>query len=330
MTSRTSGISLNQVIKQQGWTIGVWVLLIALIFYYATLIPSFGGFQLASISKNSLPLVYLAMGQAVIVIAGGIDLSIGAQMVLLSSVAARLMEDQPFGTTLVLSVLIIVGGAILNGSVGWIVNMSGVPDIVVTLATSFIWTGLALVVLSSPGGGTSAGLRELFTGSEVGSGTNFTNSLIMMAIPALLLAYVLRQRRIGLAIYATGSDRNAAYLSGVDVRRAKVQAYGMGGAMAAMAGLATLGITGRGNPNLNGGTATLNSVAAIVLGGIALTGGRGSVLGAVAAAIIVFFLNPILSAKGVDPNTAQVLQGLLIIGVMMIAGVLEYRRRRQS
>jgi ribose transport system permease protein len=126
-----------------------------------------------------------------------------------------------------------------------------------------------------------------------------------------------------------GSDDTAAYLSGVDLRRTKITSYSIGGALAGMAGLATIAITGSGDPRASvGGIATLNSVAAIVLGGIALTGGVGSVVGAVAAAIILFFLNPILSAMKFDPNTAQVIQGVLIIAVMMVAGLLDLRRRR--
>jgi ribose transport system permease protein len=319
------------VVRQNSWNVGVWILLLALIGYYTTLIPSFGNFQMASIAKNSLPLVYLAIGQAVIVIAGGIDLSIGAQLVLTSAVAAQVMDGQAFGTTIALAILIVIGGALLNGSVGWVVNISGVPDIVVTLATSFVWSGVALLVLPSPGGGTSRGFRELFTGSEFGTGTNYVNSMIMMAVPAVALAFILRRRRVGLSIYAIGSDRNAAYLSGLDVRRAKIVSYAFGGAMAAMAGLATIAITGTGDPRFSiGSNATLNSVAAIVLGGVALKGGTGSIIGVVAAAIILFFLNPILSARGIDPNTAQVMQGALIVIVMMIAGQAEHRRQRAS
>lgn len=324
-------VMLAPALRQQAWNIGVWLLLIALVLYYTTLIPSFGNFQMASIAKNSLPLVYLAMGQAIIVMAGGIDLSIGAQLVLSGAIAAQLMDDQAFATTLGLGLLVIVAMAILNGTVGWIVNISRVPDIVVTLATSFIWSGVALVVLPSPGGGTSKGFRKLFTGSELGTGTNYVNSLIMMAIPAVGLAYILRHRKVGLSIYAVGSDRNAAYLSGINVERAKIWSYAFGGAMAGMAGLATIAITGSGDPRFSiGSNATLNSVAAIVLGGVALTGGTGSVIGVVAAAVILFFLNPILSAKGIDPNTAQVMQGSLIVIVMMIAGYSLHRRQRAS
>jgi ribose transport system permease protein len=318
-------------VRRHGWSFGVWLLLAVLIFWYVLLIPRFGSFQVASIIKNSLPLVYLAVGQAVVVIAGGIDLGAGAMLVLTNSAAATLMQDRPFVLTILIAFLIIAGAALLNGIVGWVINVSRVPDIVVTLATSFIYSGLALMILPGPGGGTSSGFRVLFTGSESGTGTNYWFSLVMLLVPVVLAALFMRRTRMGLSLYATGSDLNAAYLSGVDTRRAKVIGYGFGGAMAALAGLATVAITGSGDPRFSiGSNATLNSVAAIVLGGVALTGGIGSVVGAVAAAIIVFFLSPILSAMGIDPNTAQVVQGSLIVVVMMVAGLLALRRRRAN
>jgi ribose transport system permease protein len=319
----------RRFLVRHGWTVGVWLLLGALLVWYSTLIPSFGSFQMASIAKNSLPLVFLALGQAVIVIAGGVDLSIGAQMVLANVVAARYMDEHPFAVTLVVAVGVVLLLALVNGTVGLIVHTSKVPDIVVTLATSFIISGAALWVLPSPGGGTSAGFRKMFTGSDFGSGENFWPPIIVIAIATTVVAVVLRRTRTGLSLYAVGSDSNAAYLSGVGLRRSKITSYAIGGALAGMAGLATIAITGTGDPRASvGANATLNSVAAIVLGGIALTGGVGSVVGAVAAAIILFFLNPILSAMKFDPNTAQVIQGVLIIVVMMVAGLLELRRRR--
>ena len=315
--------------RRQGWSVGVWVLLAVLIIWYTQLIPRFGSFQVASIAKNSLPLSFLAVGQAVIVISGGIDLGLGAMLVLTNSVAAQLMNEQPLGVTLLIAVGIVLAAAVVNGSVGWVINRSRVPDIVVTLATSFIYSGLALLVLPGPGGGTSAGFRFLFTGSESGSGSNFIPAIVMLIIPVVAVAFFMRRSRTGLSLYAIGSDPNAAYLSGVDTGRAKIIAYAVGGALAAMAGLATVAITGSGDPRFSiGSNATLNSVAAIVLGGVALTGGVGSVIGAVAAAIIVFFLSPILSAMGIDPNSAQVVQGTLIALVMMLAGLLALRRRR--
>lgn len=330
--STTAAVSRNdwrRMARRHGWTVGVWLLLLGLIVWYSTLIPRFGAFQMASIAKNSLPLVYLSVAQAVIVIAGGIDLSVGAMLVLTNSIAAQLMHDQPFAMTLVIAVGVIVLAAVINGVVGWVITVSRVPDIVVTLATSFIFSGVALLVLPSPGGGTSTGFRILFTGSATGTGSNFWPALVMIAVPVTLIAYWLRRTRTGLSLYATGSDPLAAYLSAVRTAKAKIVAYAIGGGFAALGGLSALAITGSGESRFStGANFTLRSVAAIVLGGIALTGGTGSVVGAAAAGILLFTLSPALSAMGVDPNTAQVIQGALIVVVMMVAGLLELRRRR--
>ncbi|REK18143.1 MAG: ABC transporter permease [Actinobacteria bacterium] len=318
-------------LRRYGWNTGVWLLLIALLVFYASTIPSFGSFQIASIAKNSLPLVFLAIAQAVIVIAGGIDLAVGSMLILSNAVAAQLMDEQAFGITLMVAVLVILMAAALNGAVGWVISVSKVPDIVVTLATLFIIAGLALLVLPSPGGGTSDGFRALFTGSATGTGTNFWPALVMLFVPMLGAAWWMKHSRTGLSLYATGSDPTAAYLSGVNTARAKIVSYAVGGAFAAMGGLASLAITGSGESRFaTASNFTLKSVAAIVLGGVALTGGIGSVVGAAAAGIVLFVLSPVLSAMGVDPNTAQVIQGALIVLVMMIAGIVQLRRERAA
>ncbi len=314
---------------RHGWTAGVWLLLIVLVAWYAALLPKFGAFQINSILKNSLPLVFLAIGQGVVVIAGGIDLGVGSMMVLANSVAALLMEGQPFAMTLLIGVGIILGLAAMNAVVGWIVSVSGVPDIVVTLATLFIYGGLALLILPGPGGGTSEGMRWMFTGSTSGVGTNFWPPLIVLLLVTVGIAWFMRRTRPGLSLYASGSDLNAAYLSGVNTKKSKVLSYAISGGLAGMAGLAVLALTNVGDPRFAlAGQKTLESVAAIVLGGIALTGGVGSIVGVVAAGIIVFFLDLLLVAIGLDSNTSQVVQGVLIVVVMMVAGLLEVRRRR--
>lgn len=331
---KQNGLGRNRVgrtFSRNGWVIGVWLLLAVLLVWYANLIPVFGQFQITSISKNSLPLAYLAIGQAIIVIAGGIDLSMGALLLLSNVIAARLMHDQPLAVVFLVAIGLIAGLGLLNAFTGYIINISGVPDIVVTLATSYIWSGLALWILPSPGGGTAPEFRWLFTGSTAGVGGTYVVPIIMMIIPALIVFFVSRRTRIGLSMYALGSNGVAARLAGLDVRRAKIVSYAIGGAMAALAGLATVAITGTGDPRFSvGANATLNSVAAIVLGGIALTGGAGSVLGVVATSVILIMFNPILTAVGVNANNAQVIQGVLIAGVMMIGGLITLYRERAS
>ena len=167
MTARSA--SWRRALAQNGWTLGVWLLLGGLLFWYATLIPVFGEFQITSISKNSLPLIYLAIGQAIIVIAGGIDLSLGALLLLSNVLAARFMEDQAFGSVLLIAVAMIVGLALLNALTGYVISISGVPDIVVTLATSYIWSGVALWILPSPGGGTAPELSLALHRRRVGN-----------------------------------------------------------------------------------------------------------------------------------------------------------------
>ena len=311
--------------------LSVWLLLGALLFWYASLIPVFGSFQISSISKNSLPLVYLAIGQAIIVIAGGIDLSLGALMLISNVVAARFMHNQPLVIVFLVAISLIVGLGLLNALTGYVITLSGVPDIVVTLATSYIWSGLALWILPSPGGGTAPEFRWLFTGSQSGIGGSYIVPILMILIPVFLVFILSRRSRIGLSMYAIGSSSIAARLAGLDIRRAKITSYAIGGAMAALAGLATVAITGTGDPRFSvGANATLNSVAAIVLGGVALTGGTGSVLGVVATSVTLIMLNPILTAMGINANSTQVIQGVLIAGVMMIGGLVTLSRERAA
>ncbi len=322
--------SWRRWLRRHGWTFGVWLLLIILIAYYATLIPRFGAFQVASIVNNATPLVFLAVAQAVIVIAGGIDLGVGGMLVLSSVTAAQLMEGQAFGVTIVLAILILLAAALINAGVGWIITRSNVPDIVITLGSLYVFQGMALAVLPNPGGGTSDGFRWLFTGSDTGIGTNPWPAAVMMTVAVAAVAWWMGKTRSGLSLYAAGSDRTAAYLSGINADRVKIIAYAVGGAFAALAGLANTAIAGRGNATTVGGNLTLNSVAAIVLGGVALTGGIGSAIAVLPAGIILFFLNPILTAMGVDPHGAQVIQGVLIVFVMAVTGIIAWRRRRQS
>lgn len=318
----------SRLAHRHGWSAAAGFLFAALVLWYASLIPLFGNFQIAAILRSGLPLAFLAMAQGVIVLAGGIDLSIGSMMVLTNVTAARLMENQEAPAAIAIAFAVVAAAALLDAFVGWIITRSRIPDIVVTLATSFIFGGLALFILPSPGGGAPGGFRYIFTGSEFGIGSNPWPPLISIVVPLVALSYVMRGTRTGLSLYAVGSSSEAAFLSGLNVARAKIVSYAMGGAFAALAGLVTTAITGNGEPRFSiGSNATLNSVAAVVLGGIALTGGVGSPAGAAAAGYALFLLSPILTALRVDPNQGQVIQGILIVLVVLIGGLLQLRRK---
>jgi ribose transport system permease protein len=337
MTAATSTVEQRQGtqawrrwIQRHGWTVGIWLLLFVLVTWYSTLIPRFGGFQTATIIAGGTAWIFLGIAQAVVVIAGGLDLGVGGMLVLTSVTAAQFMDGQPLGVIVVIAICITVAAAVVNGFVGWIITVSKVPDIVITLGSLYIYQGLALMVLPKVGGGTSGSFRWIFTGSQNGIGSNPWPAIVVIIIPVIVVAWWMGRTRSGLSLYAIGSDKTAAFLSGVRDGRTKIVAFAVAGVFAALAGFSSVSISGVGNPTTDGGTLTLNAVAAIVIGGVALTGGIGSVIAVVPAAMILFFFNPILSALGVDPNRAQVIQGILIVLVMMIAGLLEWRRMRRS
>jgi ribose transport system permease protein len=215
-------------------------------------------------------------------------------------------------------------GVSIGALTGAAIVATGVPDIVVTLASSFIWAGAALVVLKTPGGGSPTDFQNLTTLANVWEW--LPNGLIVLIVAYALIWAPLRRTPLGLALYAVGSDREAAYLSGVRVGATRVFAYVLGGLFAALGGLALTSTTGIGSP-LSGDLYTLNSVAAIVLGGVALSGGKGGLLGPVVAAFVVSIVVAILVFWGVDSNYGQVIQGGLMVLVVMAGGLLLLRRR---
>jgi ribose transport system permease protein len=258
-----------------------------------------------------------------VVISRGVDLSVGSVMALTNVIAARLMEHHGMGTAIAVSVLVLVIGMVIGTLSGLAVVITEVPDIVVTLALSFVWAGVALVVLPTPGGGSPAEYQTLSSGSSLWEWT--PNGLLVLAAAYVLVWLPLRSRRTGLAIYAVGSDREAAYLSGVHVARTRVLAYTLGGLFSALGGLALTSTTSIGSP-LSGNFYTLTSVAAVVIGGVSLAGGKGGLVGPMLAAFILSAAVTVLTFLGADANYGQVIQGALIVAMVMLGGLLLRRR----
>jgi len=271
-----------------------------------------------------LPLALAAVAQAIVVISGGIDLSIGAMMALTSVVSATLMKGQTdeFGVVVVVGVLLL--GLVLGAVNGALVVVTRVPDIVVTLAMSFVWAGCALLVLKTPGGGSAQWLKDLVSGSL---GNEWIPKAAVVLIAVVALVWIpLRRSRLGLSIYAIGSNRLAAFRSGVPVGRTRIMAYVLTGLFAALGGLSLTASTGIGTPVP--GPYTLMSVAAVVLGGVALAGGRGGVFGAIVAVMILQLIRTDMTFLRVNTNLAVVVQGAILIGVVMIGSLIQLRRAR--
>ena len=209
---------------------------------------------------------------------------------------------------------------------GLIVVLSRVPDVVATLTMGFIWGGVALLIMEKPGGGAPPEFLNL------GAGTLFTtwlpNALILLAVAVSAIWIPLRLSKLGLQLYAIGSDRNAAFRSGVNVDRTRFSAYIFSGLFSAVGGLGLTMTTGIGAP-LAGVYYTLSGVAAVVIGGVSLAGGRGGILGPVIAAFVLTLIPADLIFLNIDPNFGQVIQGTLIVAIVMIGGFLAMARTRK-
>ena len=310
--------------RRNAWTLGLLGFLALLLVFTRIIQPTYGVTGVQGLAISVLPLALAAVAQAVVVISGGIDLSIGSMMALTSVVAATLMKGQSeeFGLAVVLGVLLL--GLVLGAINGGLVVVTRVPDIVVTLAMLFVWAGCALLVLKTPGGGSAEWLRDLVIGSL---GNEWVPKAAIALIIVVALIWIPVQRsRLGLAIYAIGSNQLAAFRSGVSVGRTKLIAYVLTGLFSALAGLSLTASTGIGTPVP--GPYTLASVAAVVLGGVSLAGGRGGIVGPIVAVVILQLIRTDMTFLNVNTNLATVAQGVILIGVVMVGSLIQMRRVR--
>ena len=311
--------------RRNAWSLGLIAFLVVLLAFTKVIQPRYGVTGVQGLAISALPLALAAVAQAICAIAGGIDLSIGSMMALTSVVAATQMKDQSEGFGLVV-VLAVLGLGLLLGAInGIVITTTRVPDIVVTLAMSFVWAGAALLVIASPGGGSAKWLTELIRGS-IGSEWIPKAAVALFAIVAVIWIPV-RRTNLGLALYAVGSNQLAAFRSGVSVGRTKIIAYALTGLFSAVAGLSLTASTGIGTPVP--GPYTLTSVAAIVLGGVSLAGGRGGVFGPIVAVLILQLIRTDMTFLNVDTNLAIVAQGAILIGVVMFGSLVQWRRSRR-
>jgi len=288
--------------------------------------PQFSDFDLQSLAMGALPLAFAAAAQTVVVISGGIDLSVGSAMAVANVLAASTMEKASFGQSLLLAVAVLIIGAAIGALNGLIVVLSRIPDVVATLTSGFIWGGVALVILEKPGGGAPQEFLNL------GTGTLFTswlpNALVLVVTAVGAIWIPLSRSRLGLQLYAVGSDRIAAFRSGVKINRTRFAAYIFSGLFSAVGGLGLTMTTGIGAP-LAGVYYTLSGLAAVVVGGVSLAGGRGGMLGPVMAAFVLTLIPTDLIFLNIDPNFGQVIQGTLIVTIVMIGGFVDMARNRK-
>ncbi|HEV7811302.1 MAG TPA: ABC transporter permease [Candidatus Limnocylindrales bacterium] len=316
--------SVLALVRRNGWTLALMGLLAAFFAITKFLQPNYGPAGIQGLAISILPIAFAAVAQAIVVISGGIDLSVGSMMALASVTSAVLMKDQgdAFGVVVVIGVLVL--GVVVGAINGGLVVVTKVPDIVVTLAMSFVWAGTALLILNTPGGGAAPWIMAIITGA-VGDPL-LPKSIVVLAVIVGLVWLPLRRSSLGLSLYAVGSHPLAAFRSGVSVGRTKIIAYILTGFFSALGGLALTATGGVGAPVP--GSYTLQSVAAIVLGGVSLAGGRGGVLGPIIAVIVLALVRTDLFFAGVDPNWSTAIQGAILIGVVMFGSLVAMRKVR--
>lgn len=314
---------MTRWVRREGWVIGLFALFVALLLVTKAIQPGYGANDFGSLTRAVLPFAFAVAAQTVVVIAGGIDLSVASMMALTSVTAARAMQGASDETAVVVVGLVLLLGLALGALNGLLIVITRVPDIVVTLAMLFVFQGAALLVMPSPGGAAAGWLKALSTGYV---GTPYLPTTLVLLLVCLAVVWIpLRRSKLGLSIYAIGSSELAAFRSGVPVAQTRVAAYALAGLFAAMGGLSLTMATGIGAPIP--GPYLLASVAAVVLGGVVLGGGRGGLVGPIVAVFILRLVRTDLTLLAVDPNVASIIEGAIMVVVVMFGAFIAMRGR---
>ncbi len=314
--------SMAAAVRRNVWILALLGILVVLLVFTKIIQPTYGPAGIQGLGISVFPLALAAVAQACAVIARGIDLSVGSMMALTSVVSATLMDERGEGAAIGVVIGVMVFGMILGAVNGGLIVLTRVPDIVVTLAMLFVWAGCALLVLKTPGGGSAEWLTNLARGSVVSEWIPRAALVLLVVVSVIWIP--IRRSRLGLSLYAIGSDPLAAYRSGVSVARTKIFAYMLAGLFSALGGLSLTATTGIGTPVP--GPYTLLSVAAVVLGGVSLVGGRGGVFGPIIAVIILSLIRTDMTFLNLNTNLATVAQGLILVGVVMVGSLIQLRR----
>jgi ribose transport system permease protein len=288
---------------------------------------------ITSTSNQSMTLVFAGMAQTTVVITGGIDLSVGPIISMSNSLASSIFTEPDDALNIVVVVIIVLAMSALAGLVnGLIVVYGRLQPIIVTLATSSIFSGIALFLRPQPGGyvpdiygdlltrrvgqllpesffaaeptGIAALLESLFD--------FIPTSVILLTIVLLVVWVPFRRSQLGMWVYAVGSNEGAAYMSGVNVKLAKVSAYVLSGLFAGIGGLFLTAQTLSGDAT-TGTVFTLQSIAIVVLGGTSLFGGSGGVAGTIAGAVALRLIPTILFFARVNPLQQPLWEGAVIL-----------------
>lgn len=281
----------------------------------------FSSFALTLILQQVAIVGIVGAAQSLVILTAGIDLSVGAIMVLSSVVMGQFTFRLGLPPAVAIGFGLVVGTFIgfING---WLIARVKLPPFIVTLgiwqialATNFLYSGNETIRAQEIE--TQAPLLQFFGHSFSFAGAVFTYGVIFFIVLVVFLAYVLRHTAWGRHVYAVGDDPVAAELSGVNTRRILISVYMLSGLICAFAGWVLIGRIGSVSPT-SGQSANIESITAVVIGGISLFGGRGSILGMFFGALIVGVFSLGLRLLGADAQWTYLLIGALIIGAVAI------------
>lgn len=315
MHSRLRSLRLPPVVAFAPWVVAVILLAI-----YAYLQPAV--LELTSLGYIAITVLILAVvgtGQTIVVLTGGIDLSVGGMM----SLGSAILATQMVGSSILFWMLATLGiGAVLGAGNGLLITYLNIQPFIVTLATWSIISGAALMVLPAAGGEVPASFTNFLYDSVKGVPV----SMILLVALGVLWIW-LKRTRVLRRVYAIGSDEEAAFLSGVPIAATKIAAYALCGIFAMAAAVLYTMETSSGDPT-SGDTFILASVAAVVIGGTSLFGGRGGAGGTIAGAIVLTLIADVMLAADISEFWTPIVQGALMILVVVI-GALATRRDRE-
>jgi ribose transport system permease protein len=284
--------------------------LLALVAFFSVRAEAFlSAANLTLISGQAGILLLASLGATLVVVAGSVDLSVGSIALLTGAIVALLINAGIGNPIVVVLVAIVVGAAIglLNGAV---FAYGRVPSFIATLGTLSLFAGIGLTILQgSTINFTDQGIRDLAIGQFI---PNVQNAALFAVVAFLIVWFFARRTRFGLYVYAVGGNERVVELAGVSTRRVKVLIFIVSGITAGLAGLLLTAQLGAAGPT-TGSTILLDSVAAIVIGGTALSGGVGGVGRTVLGVLILTVLSNGLNQIGAADYTQTIIKGLVII-----------------
>jgi ribose transport system permease protein len=332
MTRRGSDLAIR--LKQNAGLVGAVSIFTVLYLFYNLAHPK--GFSAPVLVQNAdeaFSLALLAMAQTLPVLAGGLDLSVGAVMTLVNCLASLLVVGSPVEIALGI-VLCLAAGAAFGFFNGVVVVYGRIQPIIATLATGAIALGIALFLRPKPGGKIDEDLSWALTNSlgdfaETyglfdGGKAPWFQPVAWLPMAAILLLVVvaviwlpLRRTVTGRSIYAIGSAEGAAYMSGLPIARAKLAAFTLAGLLAGIGGLFLAIQTSSGNADIpQAGAYTLNSIAAVVIGGTSLLGGAGSAVGSLFGALVLRVISFYFRIFDVAPLLQPLVEGLVLLAAV--------------